>query len=59
MIGNRRFLLTLAGILSFTAVMLVNANIDPFNLGLGIGLLLTPQAVSKFGEKYGEKKNVG
>ena len=50
MIGKRRFLLTLSGLLAYTLIMLINA-VDPFNLGLGIGLLLTPHAVSKFGEK--------
>ena len=51
MIGNRRFTLTLVGLLVFCAVLIVNPAVDPFTLGLGIAFLLTPQAVSKFGEK--------
>lgn len=49
-IGKRRFLLTLYALTIFGIVLVVNGNIDPFVLGLGLGLLLTPHVVSKFAE---------
>ena len=50
----RKFWLTMAGILSFTLVMLLSkGTINPFNLGLGIGFLISPMAVSNsFEHKY-------
>ena len=49
-IGNRRFTLTLVGLLIFGAILIVNPQVEPLSLGIGIGFLLTPHAVSKFGE---------
>lgn len=49
----RKFFLTLAGLIGYVLIMLVNANVDPMNLGLGIGFMLTPTAVANaFEHRY-------
>ena len=53
-LGWRRFLLSFSGVISYTLIMLYQ-NVDPFNLGLGLGLLLTPHAVTKFSEALSKK----
>lgn len=41
----RKFWITLAGLASFTAIMIVST-VDPFNLGLGLGMLITPTSIA-------------
>ena len=42
----RKFWLTFTGLVSFTVIMIISQGIDPFNLGMGLGLLITPAAVA-------------
>jgi len=52
----RKFWLTLAALTSFTIVMIM-ASVDPFNLGLGLGALLSPTSIANaFEHKYNNKK---
>lgn len=49
----RKFWLTMAGLIAFTLIMLSSETINPFNLGMGLGFLLTPTAVANlFEHKY-------
>ena len=49
----RKFWLTFAGIVVFGVIMFHSPIIDPFNLGMGLGLLITPMAFANAAEhKY-------
>jgi hypothetical protein len=49
----RKFWLTLVGLGGFIAIILLHPQIDPISLGLGLGFLLSPMAVSNVYEhKY-------
>ena len=43
---GRKTIWTLSAIASFLVIMLVNSSVDPFQLGMGLGLLLAPTSVA-------------
>ena len=53
--GWRRFLLSESAVIVFGVIMILKDSIDPFNLGLGIGIMLSPHAATKAFEKFGKK----
>jgi hypothetical protein len=60
LIGLRKMIITLAALAAFTIIM-INSNgsatpIDPFNLGFGIGLLLTPSSAAYIGAYFANGK---
>ena len=53
--GNRKFYLAVLGIVSYTIIM-ITQTVDPFNLGLGLGLMLSPSMMANaFEHKYNAK----
>lgn len=48
--GLRKFLITIASLVTFTIVMLNGDGINPFNLGLGLGLLIAPTSIANIFE---------
>lgn len=40
LIGYRKFIVAILGLISFTLIMIKNTAIDPFNLGLGIAVVV-------------------
>ena len=53
--GNRKFYLAVLGIVSYTTIM-ITQTVDPFNLGLGLGLMLSPSMMANaFEHKYNAK----
>ncbi len=42
----RKFWLTLAGLTSFTLILMFNSNLDPMALGIAEAMLLTPMAAA-------------
>lgn len=46
LVGLRKFILTVLGLLCFTVILFVHETVDPFWLGLGLALLLTPTAIA-------------
>lgn len=55
-LGWRRWSLSVLGLSAYVLILLLQPQIDPLSLGLGIGFILFPHAVSKFGETYINKK---
>jgi len=43
---GRKTIWTIAALGSFLTIMIINPSIDPFNLGMGIGLMLSPTSVA-------------
>lgn len=56
MIGLRKFTLTVIGLASFTMLLMLHETIDPFWLGLGLGVLLSPQAIANVFEHLAKRK---
>jgi len=42
----RKFWLTMVSLLGMIGIILIHPTIDPFNLGMGLGLALSPMAAS-------------
>jgi hypothetical protein len=57
MVGSRKFWQTILGLVIYGILMVQNPHIDAFNLGLGIGSLLTPTAMANiFEHRYANGK---
>lgn len=55
----RKFWLTMVALASFTVIMIIS-KVDPMNLGLGLGFLVTPMAASNaFEHKFKNGKAPG
>lgn len=53
MAGKRKFLISLAALASYTAIMIIVPNIPATELGLGLGFLIAPNAAAAvFEYKY-------
>ena len=48
--GLRKFFITMASLVTFAIVMLNGNDINPFNLGLGLGLLIAPTSIANIFE---------
>ena len=54
--GKRKFLLTLVGLCIFLIIMLKIPAMDPFSLGMAIGLLVTPMVMGNVMEHKAENQ---
>lgn len=51
--GNRKFIITALSLVVYGGILFFAPNIDPANLGLGLGFLIAPNAVGNiFEHKY-------
>ena len=55
-IGIRKMVLSIFGLLSFTLIKLVSPDVPSFELGIGIGSILFPAAVGSLGEWWARSK---
>ena len=54
--GNRKFFLTIFGMVLYTVCMVAsNFGMDPFALGLGLGLFMAPTAAANAYEHYAKR----
>ena len=51
----RKSLWTMTALLGFTGIMLLNPEINPSQLGLGLGILLSPSAAANAMEHLSKK----
>lgn len=56
--GIRKFLITISALIVFGVIMVSCDNINPFSLGMGIGMLITPTSIANIYEHKGKQKEI-